>query len=84
MRKGYFLTCVLICFLGFANNTLDSLYIKLDEELSNKQVYDRNKESRIQSLIDSYTHTTSLIEKYDINDKIFEEYQFYSCDQALQ
>ena len=52
--------------------------------MNNHEVYDFKKEERIKSLIDLSNTTNNLSEQFRINNEIFEEYQFYSFNQALQ
>ena len=44
----------------------------------------KQKEERIQSLVELSNKTNNLKEQYRLNNAIFEEYQFYSFNEALQ
>ena len=67
-----------------SNNELDSLSIQLEKEIQKKEFYDKQKEERIQSLIELCNKSNNLKEQYRISNAIFEEYQFYSFNEALQ
>lgn len=48
------------------------------------EFYDLEKKERIKSLIESSNKTNNLKAQYRITNAIFEEYQFYSFNQALE
>lgn len=77
-----------IVLLLFQNSllsqNLDSIITELESKMRNYKVYDQEKEQRINALIEKETKAHNLNEQYRINNAIFEEYQFYSFNQALQ
>ncbi|WGH76928.1 DUF6377 domain-containing protein [Tenacibaculum tangerinum] len=82
MQKIFIATAFLI--LSYSNNELDSLSLQLDKEIQKKEFYDNQKERRIQSLIEKSNKAKNLEKKYDINNEVFKEYQFYSFNKALK
>jgi len=51
--------------------------------MDNHEVFDQQKEKRIQSLLEKASQTEILKEKYHIFNKVIDEYRFYSFDKAL-
>ncbi len=82
------ITLGIILLLLFQNcliaQNLDSIINVLESKMNNHEVYDFQKEERIKSLIEISNKTKNLTEQFRINNEIFEEYQFYSFNQALQ
>lgn len=66
------------------SNNLDSLMIELESEMSNHKTYDVQKETRIAELLAKSNNTTLLIERYEIYDAIYQEYEFYKFESALK
>lgn len=62
---------------------LDSLFIALDARMNKRETFDKQKEARIQSLLEKATLTSDLEKKYQIYDEVISEYQFYSFNKAL-
>jgi cell division protein FtsL len=52
--------------------------------MNKRAVYDKEKEDAIHELIKQVSTTTDLHNKYELYHKIYEEYQFYSFNKALQ
>jgi uncharacterized membrane protein YciS (DUF1049 family) len=68
----------------FANGDLDSLMVALEKTMTQRDVYDSNKELRIQNLKDLLEDTGLPLEnKYYVINKIIDEYEYYSFDFAL-
>ena len=66
-----------------SGQTLDSLTNVLKNKMDKREVFDRQKEKRIQILIEKAAKTEDLKEKYLIFNEIIDEYRFYSFDKAL-
>ena len=78
----------LILILFFQNSllgqNLDSLVNVLESTIEKHEIFDKHKEDRIKNLLIKGNRTASLEEQYNFYDEIFEEYQFYSFDEALK
>lgn len=81
-------TLSIILLLLFQNNllsqNLDSIISVLESKMRKHEFYDLEKKERIKSLIESSNKTNNLKAQYRITNAIFEEYQFYSFNQALE
>jgi hypothetical protein len=78
----------LICFyfyfgLAFPQDSLDTQLSQLEDEMQNKENYENIKENRIKNILNKIKVDTDLKQVYELNDKVFEEYQFYSFDKTL-
>lgn len=78
----------IISLLFIQNNlfsqNLDSIVSVLQLEMNRHKAYDIQKDNKIKSLIIKKDKTNDLKEKLIINNAIFEEYQFYSFNDALK
>ena len=66
------------------SQNLDSIISSLEFKMRNYKMYDLEKEAQIDSLIKKVSNTSNLNDQYIINNAIFEHYQFYSFDKALE
>lgn len=68
-----------------AKDETESLYRYLDELIDNKELFDREKEQRIEQLkqLRTVPNLTPELE-YEINAKIIEEYRKYQLDSAIR
>lgn len=66
------------------SQNLDSIISVLESKMRKHEFYDLEKKERIKSLIESSNKTNNLKAQYRITNAIFEEYQFYSFNQALE
>ncbi len=66
------------------SQNLDSIISSLEFKMRNYKMYDLEKEAQIDSLIKKVSNTSNLNDQYIINNAIFEEYQFYSFNKALE
>jgi len=64
-------------------NELDSLFTALENEMSKREYYDRKKENRIDSLVQSLSKINRPIEKYELISEIIEEYRYFDFNKAL-
>lgn len=65
-------------------NSSDSLYLALNKELDSRTYYTDKKEEKIKNLKDILiSGNISVHNKYDINQKIFKEYEKYKVDSAI-
>ena len=78
----------IITFLAVQNTlwsqSLDSITKVLETKMNSHDAYDLQKEVRIKALSVQSESTKDRTEIYKINNEIFEEYQYYSFDKALQ
>ncbi|WP_147676360.1 DUF6377 domain-containing protein [Algibacter pacificus] len=85
MYKAFFgLIFILATPAAHAINELDSLIVKLEKEMANRQVYDQAKESRIANLKMLLSEKNITPEnQYFITNKLIAEYEYYSFDKTL-
>lgn len=78
---------LLMCFVSsfvYSHNGQDSIFTLLNKELNNKALYVEKKEQKINSLKELLTtKNLPLIQEYDINVKLSEEYKKYKIDSAI-
>lgn len=78
---------LLMCFVSsfvYSYNGQDSIFTLLNKELNNKALYVEKKEQKINSLKELLTtKNLPLIQEYDINVKLSEEYKKYKIDSAI-
>ncbi|WP_405608249.1 DUF6377 domain-containing protein [Polaribacter sp. Asnod1-A03] len=75
---------LVITFPIFSQNEIDSLFIKLDNEISKQKTYDIIKESKIENLKNLLSDKSLATEnKYFLTNKLISEYQYYSFDSTL-
>ena len=68
----------------FADNKQDTLIVRLNKEINNKQYYDRQKQQKIGNLKQLLNmKDLSFEQEYDINGKLFKEYNKYIIDSAI-
>lgn len=72
-----------ICCSIFATNEIDSLLQVLDRTIEKTPYFIAQKEKRISQLKQSLQYAKHLKEKYEINNKLFDEYKRYMGDSAL-
>lgn len=70
--------------LVYSQDSLDNLLSRLEVEMEKKEYYDNKKEDRIKDLLSKIKPKTDIKRIYELNNKIFEEYEFYSFDRALE
>lgn len=81
-----FLTFIIVLLLPlflFAQNNIDSLLNDLDKTIDNYQQYSKKKESEINTLNGLLQYTSTDLQKYEICEKLYEEYKLYQSDSAL-
>jgi hypothetical protein len=84
MKKFYILFFVIFFF----NNTksqsnVDSLIHKLDKIIENYEVYSIKKEETLYKLKELATYSSEDIQKYNVYNKLYDEYTYYKSDSAL-
>lgn len=84
MKLSTSLFFLLLFLNSLQSQNLDSIINTLEYKMSNYKIYDLKKESSIDSLIKEELKTSVIEDKYKINNAIFEHYQFYSFDKALE
>lgn len=84
MRKYLFLLLLFIPFVAFSASKTDSLFDQLNRELSNKKIYDHNKELGIQKLKKLLRSVSSknLQGQFAVCNKLYDEYKAYQYDSA--
>jgi hypothetical protein len=85
MKKLYLIALLLLNYAtAAANSPTDSVLNALDQELAVKEVYIAHKLERISSLREKLkSDNSSLTEQYNINLRIFKEYQSFKFDSAF-
>ena len=66
-----------------SSQELEDYIIQLEQVMSQRTELDQLKENRINSLIKKKSSISSAYDSYKINDKIYDEYEFYNFDNAL-
>lgn len=81
----YIFSFLLACpFLAFAEHTDREAALKrLDDAISRKEVFQVQKEKKIDSLKVQLTHTTVPLDKYRLYNSLFDAYVHYQADSAL-
>ncbi|WP_369765937.1 DUF6377 domain-containing protein [Flavobacterium sp. WC2429] len=69
--------------LLIGQNNFDSLLGELDKTVDNYQQYSDKKEEKINKLKELLEYTSTNLQKYEIGQKLFEEYKLYQSDSAL-
>jgi len=81
-----FLTLIIAALfpvLLLAQDDFGTLLKELDNTVDNYQVYSNRKENEINKLKDLLAHSSTDLQKYDIGQKLFDEYKLYQSDSAL-
>lgn len=79
------LTFIFILFFArtFSYGRIDSLNLKLNEVMLRKEFYDKEKEKRISSLKEFLClENLTISQRFDINEKIIDEYNKFKTDSA--
>lgn len=73
-----------ICLFSFSRNNQDTLFVRLNKEIKNKEFYVEKKEQKLNSL-KQLLHTPNLPknQEYEINSKLSKEYRKYIIDSAI-
>lgn len=66
-----------------SSQELEDYIIQLEQVMSQRTEFDQLKENRINQLIKKKSSISSAYDSYKINDKIYDEYEFYNFDNAL-
>lgn len=69
---------------SFSDNSLDSLYTILNQEMINSVEYDKKKELRIANLIFEIEKSKLLENQYEKRKKLIDEYQYYDLNKAIE
>ena len=84
MRNAWLIILVLLSSVSAWANEKDSVFIRLNQVLDNKEYYDINKEQNIRNLKQMFDISAlSPKQEYDINLKLYEEYLKYQLDSAV-
>ena len=81
-----FWTLILIIFFPvflYSQVEIDSLLNELDSTIDQSKHYHNIKENEISKLNGLLKYTSSNVQKYEIYEKLYNEYQFYQSDSAL-
>ena len=84
MIKSSLIFFFIIVCSSYSNNSLDSLYNILDQEMIKSQEYDIQKELRIANLILELENSKSLKGQYEKRKKLIDEYQYYNLNKAIE
>ena len=69
---------------SFSDNSLDSLYNILNQEMINSVEYDKKKELRITNLILELENSKSTKDQYEKRKKLIDEYQYYDLNKTFE
>lgn len=84
MTRFLTLTIILLFpILSIGQNNFDFLLKELDKTVDNYQQYSDKKEDKINKLKELLQYTSTDLQKYEIGQKLFEEYKLYQSDSAL-
>ncbi len=87
MKIGLFIAFLFIAMAfqaTFANDSLDSLLIRLDHAIDAHNDYSRKKENIIDDLKKKAGKTSpATIDRYEHNMLLYKEYKSYKCDSAI-
>ncbi len=81
----FWTTVIVILFpvFLFSQIEIDSLLDKLDTTIDNSQYYHNKKENEINKLNGLLKYTSNTLQKYEIYEKLYNEYKVYQSDSAL-
>jgi len=82
--KPFILLFFIISNNSFSDNSLDSLYTILNQEMINSVAYNKTKELRIANLNIELENSKSLKDKYEKRKKLIDEYQYYNLNKAIE
>lgn len=85
LRKVFFVLGILLFSTAIcAQESLDSLLLRLDNAIEMSHVYIEKREARIKTLTDELKQVQkNSLDEYNINNQLFKEYKPYICDSAL-
>lgn len=78
----FFCFFMAVCLWANAQESTDSLLNKLNAALADKDIYVKQKKSRIENLTIQVHKTVDLNKKYILYEKLFDEYKAFSYDSA--
>lgn len=78
-----FLFLVIVCFPAYAENRADSVFVKLNLALKNKQKYVELKEERIANFKKIKSTDLTDYQEYNYNKSLYKEYQKFDSDSAI-
>lgn len=78
-----FFIILLLPLLLFTQNNPDVLLLEIDKTIENNSYYNQNKELKINQLKALLNHTATPNRKYEITQKLYNDYQSYQSDSAL-
>ena len=82
--KPFILLFFIISNNSFSDNSLDSLYTILNQEMINSVEYNKKKELRIANLNLELENSKSLKDQYEKRKKLIDEYQYYNLNKAIE
>ena len=82
--KPFILLFFIISNNSFSDNSLDSLYTILNQEMINSVEYNKKKELRIANLNLELENNKSLKDQYEKRKKLIDEYQYYNLNKAIE
>jgi len=82
--KPFILLFFIISNNSFSDNSLDSLYTILNQEMINSVAYNKTKELRIANLNIELENSKSLKDQYEKRKKLIDEYQYYNLNKAIE
>ncbi|MDA9067861.1 DUF6377 domain-containing protein [Flavobacteriaceae bacterium] len=82
--KPFILLFFIISNNSFSDNSLDSLYTILNQEMINSVEYNKTKELRIANLNIELKNSKSLKDQYEKRKKLIDEYQYYNLNKAIE
>lgn len=84
LAYNFTVVLVLSAALAYGNASVDSLLNILDKDIANTEIYVRAKEAKIDSLRSRIALFPEIsIGRYDLNNRLYNEYKAYSSDSAM-
>ena len=83
-RKFYLCLILILCVKVAKSDTLDSLLLVLDKNITSCKIYSDKKDIRIRTLIEKL-HLNQLSNEttYHLQESLYKEYKSYICDSAI-
>lgn len=83
-RKFYLCLILILCVKVAKSDTLDSLLLVLDKNITSCKIYSDKKDIRIRTLKEKL-HLNQLSNEttYHLQESLYKEYKSYICDSAI-
>lgn len=78
-----FLFLIIVCYPAYAGNGADSVFVKLELAMKNKQKYVQLKEEQIANFKKIKSSGLTDFQEYNYNKNLYKEYQKFDSDSAI-